>query len=148
MYLVAGANLGLGLGLITELAARDDIVVFAGARIPAEANALKALQAKYPGRLHAIKLTSADKVDNEADEAAIATINKVAGRLDVVIANAGVAGGYSPSLEVPKDDAWETFEVNALGRLVLFQAAYPLLRLAPKLRSSSSSSLPGWAASR
>ena len=58
--------------------------MFAGARDPA-AQSLKELSAQYPN-VHAVKLTSGDKADNEA---AVKFIEEKAGQLDVIIANAG-----------------------------------------------------------
>jgi len=75
-----------GLGLVTALARRDNVMVFTGARRPTEATDLQALVQQYPGKVHIVKLTSCDKAENEA---AVATIDALAGRLDVVIANAG-----------------------------------------------------------
>jgi NADP-dependent 3-hydroxy acid dehydrogenase YdfG len=63
-------------------------VVFAGARQPDAASDLHALAKEYPGKLHIVKLTSADEADNRA---AIDEIKKIAGRLDVVVANAGTS---------------------------------------------------------
>ena len=78
--------MSLGLGLVTALAHRDNATVFAGARNPSAATALHALTKEFPGKVHIVKLTSCDKEDNEA---AINEIRSIAGRLDVVIANAG-----------------------------------------------------------
>ena len=60
--------------------------MFAGARNPSTAIDLQRLVESHPGRVHIVKLTSCDRRDNEA---AVAEIKNVAGRLDVVIANAG-----------------------------------------------------------
>lgn len=59
-------------------------MVFAGARVPT-AQSLKDLSAKHPN-VHAVKLTSGDEANNAA---AIAEIQRIAGHLDVIIANAG-----------------------------------------------------------
>ncbi|KZO92381.1 NAD(P)-binding protein [Calocera viscosa TUFC12733] len=114
VYLVSGANRGIGLAIVTKLAVRENTIVFAGARNPASAKELQALEAKYPGKVHSIKLSSADEADNKA---AVANVKQVAGRLDVVIANAGINYSYIPSEQV-----------NVLGPLVLFQASYQLLK--------------------
>jgi NAD(P)-dependent dehydrogenase (short-subunit alcohol dehydrogenase family) len=63
-----------------------EVVVFAGARQPHAATALHELEKTHQGRVHVVKLTSADEDDNRA---AVAEIRKTVGRLDVVIANAG-----------------------------------------------------------
>ncbi|KIM82342.1 hypothetical protein PILCRDRAFT_820730 [Piloderma croceum F 1598] len=124
VYLVSGANRGIGLGLVTTLARRDNVIVFAGARNPTAAADLHALVQQYPGKVHIVKLTSCDKAENKA---VVATITDIAGRLDVVIANAGISNFYGPSLETPIEQMRDHFEVNVVGTLVLFQAAYPLL---------------------
>jgi NADP-dependent 3-hydroxy acid dehydrogenase YdfG len=74
------------LGLVTALAHRENVVVFAGARNPSAATALQALDKEFPGKVHIVKLTSCHKEENEA---VIKEISTVSGRLDVVIANAG-----------------------------------------------------------
>jgi NAD(P)-dependent dehydrogenase (short-subunit alcohol dehydrogenase family) len=142
VYLVSGANRGIGahkccrscnfdidipagLGLVTALARRDNVIVFAGARNPTAAADLHALVEQYPGKVHIVKLTSCDKAENEA---AVATIKAIAGRLDVVIANAGtciscwsnlgltccagISNFYGHSLETPVEQMRDHFEVN------------------------------------
>jgi norsolorinic acid ketoreductase len=81
---VTGSNRGIGYTLAATIAARPNTIVFAGARNPA-AQSLKDLAAKH-SNVHPIKLTSGDESDNAA---AVAEIQKIAGRIDVVIANAG-----------------------------------------------------------
>ncbi|KII87072.1 hypothetical protein PLICRDRAFT_243937 [Plicaturopsis crispa FD-325 SS-3] len=125
VYLVSGANRGLGLGLVTALARRENVVVFAGARSPDAATALQELVKQYPGKFHIVKLTSADVAENEA---AAAYIKETAGRLDVVIANAGISKSVGPALTTSPAAYHEHFNVNVVGTLVLFQATYPLLQ--------------------
>ncbi|KZO92387.1 NAD(P)-binding protein [Calocera viscosa TUFC12733] len=126
VYLVSGASRGIGLEIVTQLAAREDVIVFAGARNPAAAKGLQALESKYRGKFYIVKLTSADEADNKT---AVAKIKELAGRLDVVIANAGTGGSSTaPSEQVPLDAMREAFEVNVLGPLALFQASYQLLK--------------------
>ena len=60
--------------------------MFAGARNPSTATELQALARAYPGKIHPIALVSCDQ---ETHAAAVEEIKKVAGRLDVVVANAG-----------------------------------------------------------
>ncbi|KAL1667286.1 hypothetical protein GGF50DRAFT_48855 [Schizophyllum commune] len=126
VYLVTGANRGIGLALVAALAAaRPDVVVFAGARDLSRADKLHALSSAHPGCVHAIKVVSADKENNKA---AIEEIKRVAGHLDVVIANAGIGDSYEKALEVPSEQMVRHFEINTNGPLVLFQTTYPLLR--------------------
>ncbi|KAJ7699468.1 hypothetical protein B0H14DRAFT_2417623, partial [Mycena olivaceomarginata] len=69
----------LGYGLAAAIAARPNIIVFERVRDPT-AQSVKELTVKHPN-IHSVKLTSGDKVDNEA---AIAEIQKTAQQLDVV----------------------------------------------------------------
>ncbi|KAJ6576904.1 NAD(P)-binding protein [Mycena vulgaris] len=123
---VSGANRGIGYALTATLAARLNTVVFAGARDPT-VHSLKDLAAKHPN-VHPVKLTSADQAENEA---AIAQIQKIAGQLDVIIANAGIAKCYGPLATTPISEFKEHWEVNTLGTVVLFQAAHTLLLASP-----------------
>ncbi|KAJ7302642.1 hypothetical protein DFH08DRAFT_1089670 [Mycena albidolilacea] len=69
---------------------------------------------------------------NTADNAAaIAHIKKIAGQLDVIIANAGINNHFSPLVTTPLPAFREHFEVNTLGPVILFQAAYKLLLVSP-----------------
>ncbi|KAJ7084512.1 hypothetical protein B0H15DRAFT_989124 [Mycena belliarum] len=126
VYLVTGANRGIGYALVATLAARPNTTVFAGARDPA-AQSLKDLAAKHPN-VHALKVTNGDVADNEA---AIAEIKRIAGRLDVVIPNAGISNYYGPLTTTPLSEFKDHWEVNTLGFVVLFQAAHALLLASP-----------------
>ncbi|KAK7042038.1 NAD(P)-binding protein [Favolaschia claudopus] len=126
VYLISGANRGIGYGLASALAVRPNVIVFAGTR-NLSAESLQQLKAKHPN-VHPVKLTSGDQEDNEA---AIAHIQRVAGRLDVVIANAGIANHSGPLTSTPLSAFHEHFEVNTLGPVVLFQAAHKLLLAFP-----------------
>ncbi|KAJ7119240.1 aflatoxin biosynthesis ketoreductase nor-1 [Mycena crocata] len=126
IYLVTGANRGIGYGLAAALAARPNAIVFAGARDPAS-QSLKDLSAKY-SNVHPVKFTAADVADNKA---AIADIEKTAGQLDVIIANAGIAKHHGPLATAPLSEFRDHWEVNTLGTVVLFQAAHKLLLASP-----------------
>ncbi|KAJ7737493.1 hypothetical protein B0H16DRAFT_1730272 [Mycena metata] len=116
VYLISGSNRGIGYGLATLIAAHLDTIVFAGARDPA-AQSLKDLAAKHPN-VHPVKLTSGDQADNEA---AIIEIQKTAGRLDVIIANAGIANTMGSVASTPPSAFREHWEVNTLGRAPVFR---------------------------
>ncbi|KZT54351.1 NAD(P)-binding protein [Calocera cornea HHB12733] len=140
VYLVSGANRGIGLGIVTQLAAGPDTIVFAGARDPSKASDLSALSSKHPDTFHVVQLTSADKASNEA---AIAEIRRVAGRLDVIIANAGISSFFGDVLDTSPEVAMEHQRVNFIGPLVLFQSAWPLLQKSPHPKFAIISSLAG-----
>lgn len=111
VYLVSGANRGLGLGLVTALVQRPDTIVFAGARDPPNATDLNALAAAHAGKLHVVKLVSAD---TESNTAAAAQIAKVADHIDVVIANAAVGDVFADALTASKEEMTRHFDVGGL----------------------------------
>ncbi|KAJ7736146.1 hypothetical protein B0H16DRAFT_1664851 [Mycena metata] len=126
VYLITGANRGIGYGLAALIAARPNTIVFAGARDPT-AQSLKGLVARH-SNVRPVKFTAGDQADNKA---AIAEIEKTAGRLDVLIANAGIAHDIGPLATAPLPSFKEHWEVNTFGTVVLFQAAHELLLASP-----------------
>jgi len=140
VYLVTGANRGIGLGLVTLLAARDNVHVYAGARNPDSASDLKALETKYPGKVHTLKLVAGDQAGSDA---AIAEIKRISGRLDVVIANAGIAKFFGSILNTPQEELLEHYQVNLIGTTVLFQAVWPLLKESPEPKFAVISTVAG-----
>ncbi|KAL1712501.1 hypothetical protein EV715DRAFT_277953 [Schizophyllum commune] len=124
VYLVTGANRGLGFALVRLLATRPDVVVYATARKLDYATDLQALASESTGKVRLLELQSGDEA---AHKAAIARIKDDVGRLDVVIANAGMVSHIGPMVEMPVQALRDHFEINTVGPLVLFKAAYPLL---------------------
>jgi NAD(P)-dependent dehydrogenase (short-subunit alcohol dehydrogenase family) len=114
IYLVSGANRASGIGeqseftvpsgdnsnnflqgygLVREIVTKHkNAVVFAGARNPESATVLHDLAKKYPGRVHVVKLVSADL---EGNKAVAQEIKEKYGRIDVVIANAGLSSAVT-----------------------------------------------------
>ncbi|GAA6040945.1 hypothetical protein JCM8097_003201 [Rhodosporidiobolus ruineniae] len=136
VYLVSGANRGIGFEVVKQLSSRMDVLIFAGARTPDKADALNSL-ARVIGKIEVVKLES----PNEEDAQAVAkVIEEKAGKLDVLIANAGIANYYLPLVDCKPSYFREMFEVNTLGPLVLFQATHHLLAkfIQPKFLAISS----------
>ncbi|TNY23175.1 hypothetical protein DMC30DRAFT_444565 [Rhodotorula diobovata] len=128
VYFITGAGRGIGLGLTSTLAARPDVLVFAGARAPEKADALNAL-AKETGRVVVVKI---DTTSDEDHKAAAELVKEKAGRVDVVIANAGIAEGWGPIATAPLDLYTRHFETNVVGPLRLYQSLAPLLQASTK----------------
>ena len=130
VYFITGANRGIGYGLAERLSARPSTLVFATARDPAKADKLQQL-AKQHSNVRVVKLS----VDSDADHASAAKQVEVeAGRVDVVIANAGIANAdaYEPIERLSIDKMREHFEVNAVGPARLVKAFIPLLNRSSK----------------
>ena len=129
VYLVSGANRGIGmqsaasaaegahanalpgLAIVTLLASRADAVVFAGARNPDGADKLHALAKAHPGRVHIVKLVSADRANNDA---AVEEIKRTVGRLNVVIANAGISDCFKDALAISPEEMTRHFEASEM----------------------------------
>ncbi|KAG9024438.1 hypothetical protein FRB95_011523 [Tulasnella sp. JGI-2019a] len=141
VYLVSGANRGIGLGLVESLSKNEFNIVIGGARDPSKPSGLNDL-AMERSNVHVIKLISADVGDNKA---AAQFIEEKFGQLDVVIANAGISLAYTSALEVSLEHVNEHYQVNTLGPLILFQAVGPFLLKSPNpkwvLISSAAGSL-------
>ncbi|BGP20173.1 hypothetical protein JCM10213_000742 [Rhodosporidiobolus nylandii] len=123
IYFVTGANRGIGFGLVTALSKRSDVLIFATARDPSKADALNAL-ARAKGNVVVVKLESASEEDAKA---AYKVVEEKAGKIDVLIANAGICECSTPAVAQTPAEYNRHFEVNALGPVVLFQALHPLL---------------------
>ena len=122
-WVVTGANRGIGLELVRQLAARGDSV-HAGARDPSAAPELGALEKAHGGvRVHAC--------DVKDDGSVKAMAKAVAGEtVDVLVNNAGVMGKMVSLEDLDLTDAMATFDTNALGALRVTRALLPNLRQA------------------
>ncbi|KAJ9092787.1 hypothetical protein QFC21_006662 [Naganishia friedmannii] len=137
--LISGANRGIGLRLVTAYLERNpSAVIFAGARDPTKAIELNELAKKNPEHVHVIKLVADDA---ESNKEAVEQVKKVTDRLDVVVANAGIASGPE-AIETADVNLYKSiYEVNTLGPLHLYQATYPLL-IAPRKVNSKDAPTP------
>lgn len=124
VYLVTGAGRGLGVEFVKQLVARPDVVVFAGIRSFPATGALAELATQHPETVIPIKLTSANEEDNAA---AAKLIKERVGKVDVIIANAGINSPESSVRNESLDLIRQNFETNTIGPVVLYQAFASLL---------------------
>lgn len=124
--LVTGANRGIGLEWVRHLAEPVE-QLFVTCRRPDEAEALARLAEAHPATIEVFGL---DVSDPEAIERAAARVRDRAGRLDLLINNAGINGGGKNDrfAEVDPETMMEVFRVNAAGPHLLAQAFAELLR--------------------
>jgi NAD(P)-dependent dehydrogenase (short-subunit alcohol dehydrogenase family) len=131
---VTGANRGLGLEFVRQLAARGDDVV-AGARQPKTADALNKLAAKSAGRVTVVRLDVGD-----ADDIAAAALH-VGERfdsVDLLINNAGIwtapdepeRASSGPLADLRPDAVLEVLRINAVAPILVTQALAPSLAAA------------------
>lgn len=121
--LVTGANRGIGLEIVRQLAARGDTVL-ACCRQPGNATALAAIEGNV--ELMEVAVGSDDSVASLAQRLSGTAI-------DTLINNAGMSGPARAEQSVLNMDfdGWaETFNVNTLGPVRMMQALMPNLRAA------------------
>jgi NADP-dependent 3-hydroxy acid dehydrogenase YdfG len=115
--LVTGASSGIGEATARALMAAD-YKVFAGAR------RLDRMAGLAEAGATLLKL---DVTDDASMVAAIEAIKTGAGRLDVLVNNAGY-GSYGALEDVPLDEARRQFDVNVFGLARLCQLVLPIMR--------------------
>ena len=127
--LITGASRGLGRELASLYLARPNYTVIAANRDPSSSQSLSLHD--FPTgentKLIIVKLDAASDTDAPA---AIETLKTQHGieRLDIVIANAGIAYVWPKVEDVKIEDMRKHFEVNVLGVVRLWQATLGLLR--------------------
>lgn len=115
--LVTGASSGIGEAAALALIDRG-FVVYGGARRVERMSAL----ADRGARVLALDVT-----DGASTAATVERIRSEAGRLDVLVNNAGY-GSYGALEDVPLDEARRQFEVNVFGLARLTQLVLPMMR--------------------
>lgn len=122
--LITGASAGLGAGLAFEFAKRGYALALAARRLDQLEAMVPKLQAAGAAQVVPIRL---DVADTASIEPAVQRAAQALGRLDVVVANAGI-GLLTPvgkgRLAVMRD----TFAINLLGAIATIEAALPIMK--------------------
>ncbi|KAJ3334185.1 hypothetical protein HDU93_008089, partial [Gonapodya sp. JEL0774] len=126
VYLVTGANRGIGKGLVTALLLRQNTVVIAGVRDPSRSTDLGQLPTGKDSRLIVVKYVAGDDASASDAIKALQDQHQIV-HIDVVIANAGIASLIATAAESPASGFRDHFEVNTIAPVLLFQATLPLL---------------------
>jgi 3-oxoacyl-[acyl-carrier protein] reductase len=137
-----------GIGSATALALGDQGADVLLAIAPGEATAAGDLKARVEARGRKAAVVEADMRSTEAVDALIARALEEFGRLDIVVANAGIA--RTVRMTDLDDERWEqTLDTNLGGVRRCFRAAVPVMVAAGWGRllatSSISGALQGWA---
>jgi len=128
VILISGANRGLGKGLLQLYLAKPNHTVIAANRDPGHATskALAELPAGPGSRLLVVKTDAS--VESDPFEAVKQLAAQGIDRLDVVIANAGIAYAYPKVSELKIADLQAHITTNVFGVVWLYQATLPLLQ--------------------
>ncbi|AHE55283.1 SDR family NAD(P)-dependent oxidoreductase [Sphingomonas sanxanigenens] len=132
--LVTGANQGIGLQIVTDLAAAGLTVLLASRNLDRG----KAAAQTVDGDVHPIQL---DVTDEASIRAAVAHVERQFGRLDILVNNAAISranGEESETMQdyvqrsratlISVDEVRTIWETNVFGVLAVTQAFVPLLR--------------------
>jgi 2-keto-3-deoxy-L-fuconate dehydrogenase len=129
---ITGGSSGIGLATAHALAARGARVELLDVVPPAEP----------PGA--GIGHTQCDVADRRSVGAAVATVVDRHGRIDIVVANAGI--GAQGTVEDNSDDEWhQVLDVNVVGVARTVAAALPHLRASPAPSVVVTCSIASWA---
>ena len=123
--LVTGGSRGIGRGICEQLAARGAEVIVCYGRGAQQAAAVVEGIVAAGGKARALGF---DVADMAAVQQAVSAAAKAAGRLDILVANAGIAVD-GLLLRVKESDLDRTFAVNVKGALACARAAMkPMMR--------------------
>ncbi len=122
--LVTGAGSGIGKGAALKLA-QEGAHIGALSRTSTQINEVTASIKEAGGE--ALALT-ADVSDPEGLQQAIADLGAAYGRIDIVVANAGVNGKWAPIEELTLEDWDHTMNINLKGTFMTIKYTLPWLR--------------------
>jgi NAD(P)-dependent dehydrogenase (short-subunit alcohol dehydrogenase family) len=118
--LITGANKGLGYETARRLLGLGHTVWVTARDADKGAKAAADLGARF---------VQLDVTDEESVDQAAALVREQAGSLDVLVNNAGVAGGFLPAAETRAADLRAVYETNVFGIVTVTHAFLPLLEL-------------------
>jgi NAD(P)-dependent dehydrogenase (short-subunit alcohol dehydrogenase family) len=142
VVLITGCSSGFGKLSAIAFARRGD-TVFASMRDTSRSQALRDEAAAAGVSVEIIHL---DVNDRASVEAAVVSIQQVAGRIDVLVNNAGI-GAVAPTEEFDDDEFLRVFDTNVFGVLRTTRAVLPLMRAQRSGRIVNVGSLAGIVAS-
>ncbi len=139
--LVTGANKSIGFEVARQLAQKGIYVYLGSRNLESGIEAVNKLKAAGLNNVEAIQL---DITNYESVKSARTEIGKKSKKLDILINNAGVYGGYPQEALTAKIEQFkDTFDTNVFGVVRVTQAFIDLLRNASEPRIVNVSSSQG-----
>jgi NAD(P)-dependent dehydrogenase (short-subunit alcohol dehydrogenase family) len=132
IYLVTGANRGIGLALTRTLLEGGHVVI-AGCRKPEDAGALSKLGSEHPDALDVVKCDLTNEL--ELNAVAVESMDRRK-KLDVIINNGAIMPeqGSESILEVDLGLFARAFDINVVGQARVIRAFFPMLIRSDKPR--------------
>lgn len=142
VFVVTGANRGIGIQFVKSLLDRTQGTVVACCRSPEQAHGLEAIRTALPSnQQHRVKVQKLDVESQASIESAAESIKASFGRVDVLLNVAGLLGDGrttpGPERSISKIDRnWleKNLAVNAVGPLMFAQALAPLMQTKRRVR--------------
>ena len=138
VILITGASTGIGQATALHLAAKGH-QVYAGVRNPDGVPELREKIAEGGLPVEVIRL---DVTDTGSVSTAVDQVMASAGRIDVLVNNAGIGGGRAVE-ETPLEEVRQIFETNYFGCVQMLLAVVPIMREQRSGRIVNMSSLAG-----
>ncbi|MCU5745385.1 SDR family NAD(P)-dependent oxidoreductase [Staphylococcus sp. SQ8-PEA] len=116
--LISGGNKGLGYETARQLSEQGYQVIIGSRSIERGQRAANQLN---------VELIELDVSSDESVRQAAELIAKKYGRLDILINNAGISGGFKKPAEMTTDDIYPVYNTNVFGIVRMMHAFTPLL---------------------
>jgi len=131
VYTITGANRGIGLGLVQAYLARPFTTVVAIVRSESTATSLVAAIDKVEigsqSLLQVVQLDLSKRATPESVRERFLAVTNNVDHVDTLIYSAGNVTPMVPTITVTAEQLEESFQVNSIAPLIIFQALWPLM---------------------
>lgn len=132
--LITGSKAGIGKGLLSLYAAREETIAIAAIRDGPDSAAAKTLTSLPTGHGSKVIVVTYDASSPTAATDVVSDLESHhnISQLDIVIANAGILKEQGPALQEKPEVFHEHFQINTVAPLLLYQATANLLNASTK----------------